>query len=161
MAKNNLKIFTLAALICVILLILYKKNNSSTNYNQKLENYNVNLEIIDKNNKRIANFDVALADNDEIRSYGLMNLNNLPKNHGMLFLFKKEQIIAMWMKNTKISLDMLFIDKNNNIVNIKHRAKPYSLDIISSEIKSNRVLEVNGGLAKELNIKIGHKIKIK
>ncbi len=88
-----------------------------------------------------------------------MNLDYLPINHGMIFDFKKEQIATMWMKNTRIPLDMIFIDKDHHIVNIE-TAKPYSLDLISSKAEVVKVLEINAGLAKKFGIKPQDKVKI-
>ncbi len=65
----------------------------------------------------------------------------------------------MWMKNTKIPLDIVFIDKDDVIVNIVTNTTPYSLDLIPSEAKVNKVLEINGGITKKLGIKIGDKIR--
>lgn len=129
-------------------------------FNADLKNYNAKLIIFDDNNQKKSQFLVAIADNDTIRGYGLMNLDYLKPNYGMIFLFDESKIVEMWMKNTKISLDMIFINQNNQIVNIKTKAKPYSLDIISSKLPVDKVLEINAGLVDKLNIKIGQKIKI-
>lgn len=128
-----------------------------SNFNSNPKNYNVKLQIF-ANNKEIANFMVAIANNNKTREYGLMNLENLNQGHGMLFLFDKNQVINMWMKNTLIALDMIFIDENNIIVNIKEHAEPRSLSIISSQKPVKKVLEINAGLSKKLAIKTGQKI---
>jgi len=129
-------------------------------FNRDLKNYNAKLQIFNTNNEQIAEFSIAVADDENKKMYGLMNLDKLPQTHGMLFPFFENQVIAMWMKNTRIPLDMLFIDKNNVIANIKIDAKPYSLEIISSEKAVKKVLEINGGLTKKLGIKVGQKIKV-
>jgi hypothetical protein len=103
---------------------------------------------------------VALANTAEKQSYGLMNLNSLPENLGMLFLKTEPQQIFMWMKNTVIPLDMIFIDKDFKINYIEKNTKPFSLDTISSKENSIGVLEINGGIADKLKIKEGHKILI-
>lgn len=128
-------------------------------FNRNLKNYNVKLQILNQNKKQVAQFSTAIADNNKKRRTGLMNLNILPDNQAMLFIFEKSNIITMWMKNTRIPLDMLFIDENDTIVNIKTNSTPYSLDIISSEKMVNKVLEINAGLTNKLGIKIGYKIK--
>jgi uncharacterized membrane protein (UPF0127 family) len=128
-------------------------------FNQDPKNYNVKLQILDKN-KEIANFMVAVPNDDSKKIYGLMHLKHLPENHGMLFTFITKRVITMWMKNTKIPLDMLFIDDNNIIVNIKENNPPYSLDLINSEVQASKVLEINAGLVKKYNIKIGQRLKI-
>ena len=88
-----------------------------------------------------------------------MFVDNFPNNRGMLFEFKEEQIVNMWMKDTLIPLDMLFIDKDKKIVNIKHEAQIKSLEIISSIQPVTKVLEINGGLAKKLEIAVGDQIE--
>lgn len=129
-------------------------------FNRDLKNYNAKLQIFDAAGEQITEFSIAIADDENKKMYGLMNLDELPQTHGMLFPFFKNEVITMWMKNTRIPLDMLFIDKHNLIANIKTNAEPYSLEIISSEKKVKKVLEINGGLSEKLGIKVGQKIKI-
>jgi uncharacterized membrane protein (UPF0127 family) len=126
-------------------------------FNRDPQNYNVKLQIID-GDKQVAGFLVAVADTNHKRMYGLMNLSKLEANHGMLFEFADNEVVAMWMKNTKIPLDMIFIDENNKIVSIKEDAVPHSLDIISSQEKIDKALEINAGLVKKFGIKIGQQI---
>ena len=130
-------------------------------YGKRLDDkkYNVKLQIINAKGDH-KEFRIAIATNRQEKEQGLMFVTKLANNYGMLFEFEREQVIAMWMKNTKIPLDMLFIDKNDKIVAIKHSAIPESLDLISSEYKVTKVLEINGGLCNSLEIKIGDLIKI-
>jgi uncharacterized membrane protein (UPF0127 family) len=107
----------------------------------------------------VAEFMIKIAKTIHDRQTGLMFVTELPENQGMIFENEREQQTGMWMKNTKISLDMIFIDKNNKIVAIKSRAVPESLDIISTDAKVLKVLEINGGLSEKLGIKIGYYIK--
>jgi len=127
-------------------------------FNRDPQNYNAKLQIID-NDKKVAEFLVAIADSDEKKSYGLMNLDKLPQDFGMMFHFNKNQMVFMWMKDTRIALDMIFIDENDIIQSITKNAKPYSLDIISSDVEVKKVLEINGGLVDKFKIKIGQKIQ--
>jgi len=87
-----------------------------------------------------------------------MYVKSLPRNYGMLFKFDSPRIASIWMKNTYISLDLLFIDKNQTIIKIHNDAKPLNLKSISSKLKVKWVLEVNGGLAKELEVNLGDKV---
>jgi len=107
---------------------------------------------------RIHKFEVYIADTKSKRKKGLMHVENLPRNYGMLFKFDSPRIASFWMKNTYISLDLLFIDKDQAIIKIHNDAKPLNLKSISSKLKVKWVLEVNGGLAEELEIKLGDKI---
>lgn len=122
------------------------------------KNYNVKLQIINDKNNNTNNFLVKVVKKKSDQEKGLMWVKNLPKNYGMLFEFENEEIIYMWMKNTKIPLDMIFIDKANKIIKISHNTKADSLEIISSKKPALKVLEINGGLAKKLEITIGDRI---
>jgi uncharacterized protein len=163
--KFDFKRFTFVFFTCVavVFIILRAPQNISASeileFNRNPKNYNAKLTILDAENKTVAEFLVARAITKEAKMYGLMNLDKLPENFGMLFEFDENQIINMWMKNTRISLDMIFIDENDVIVDLKTFAKPYSLDIISSQKEAKKILEINGGLTKKFAIKIGQKIK--
>jgi len=135
---------------------------SEQQFNRDLKNYNVKLQIFESTTKpKAIEFRVAIADNDKTRVEGLMNLQKLASNQGMLFIFDNNQIVNMWMKNTIIALDMIFIDENDVIVNIKENTEPFSLAIISSQKPAKKVLEINAGLSKKLGIKNGQKIVYK
>ena len=110
-----------------------------------------------RNSQEITKFQVAKAETDQQKTIGLMHIKTLPKNYAMLFTWQEPQKINMWMKNTYLPLDMVFFDENYQIMKIHSMAKPLSLDIISSEKKAKAVLEINGGLAKKLQLKLGDK----
>ncbi len=129
-------------------------------FNRDPKNYNVKLQILNPDNSSVAEFMVAIADDNNKKMYGLMNVESLPQNFGMLFPFNKIQVTTMWMKNTLIPLDMLFVDDHNIIVSIKNNATPQSLEIISSKKMVEKVIEINGGLASKLGIAVGQKITI-
>ena len=101
---------------------------------------------------------VAVVDNAEAQRRGLMWRQYLAPRNGMLFDFLQPKDIAMWMKNTLISLDLLFIAQAGEVVYIKHRAAPHSLDLITAGQEVRYVLEINGGEAEELNFAIGDRI---
>ncbi|WP_062014424.1 DUF192 domain-containing protein [Aureimonas sp. AU4] len=103
--------------------------------------------------------EVEIADTDASRETGLMNRSSMPANHGMLFDFKQTRPVAMWMKNTIIPLDMLFLDERGRIVNIATNAKPYSLDVIPSSGPVRYVLELNGGAAARYGAKAGDRLR--
>ncbi len=103
-------------------------------------------------------FEVEIADTAEKAARGLMYRSSIPSNSGMLFISKESRIWSMWMKNTQVPLDMLFFDEMNEIVYIKENASPYSLDIISYPFPVKGVLELKGGIVKELGIKLGDQL---
>ena len=104
-------------------------------------------------------FAVELADTPEQLSFGLMFRRALPQDAGMLFNYARPQKVAMWMKNTLIPLDMLFIDTSGYIVHIRQRAVPGSLEAISSKVPVRGVLELNGGTVSRLGITRGDKVR--
>tara|TARA_B100001059_G_scaffold140090_1_gene140238 strand:- start:221 stop:676 length:456 start_codon:yes stop_codon:yes gene_type:complete len=114
--------------------------------------------IIIKNNYKDVYFNVEIARKKIDRDKGLMFRKNLKLDKGMLFIFPNESKVSMWMKNTLISLDIIFISKNYKIVDIINNAKAMSKDILTSKVKAKYALEINAGLVKKLNIKIGNNI---
>lgn len=92
-------------------------------------------------------------------STGLMFIKKLDENLGILFVTREEQTLSFWMKNTYIPLDIAYINKNLEIVDI-HTMKPLDLTSIKSQHPASYALEVNAGYFKKHNIKIGDKIKI-
>ena len=107
-------------------------------------------------------FNVELAVTDEEREKGLMFRKNVPDGYGMLFDFKQDQMVTMWMKNTYVSLDMIFIKHDGRIARIAENTKVLSEDIIPSGQPVRAVLEVAAGTAKKYGIapgdKVGHPI---
>ena len=101
-----------------------------------------------------------MAQTEKDLRQGLMNIRNLPKNKGMLFVLRDSPHATMWMKNTYIFLDMLFLDCSFRIVDMHENAKPLSLDEIGSSKAFCYVLEINGGEVQNHNLKIGDKIFI-
>lgn len=92
------------------------------------------------------------------RAKGLMHRKHLADDHGMIFDFGDTVIARMWMKNTFIPLDMLFIRPNGKITNIARNTVPHSTEILSSDGKVRYVLEINGGLSAKLGISAGDQI---
>ena len=108
-------------------------------------------------NKNIT-FNVEIAKTIEERRTGLMYRKKLLNNEGMLFIFPREKIIQLWMKNTYIPLDVIFISENKVIVDIKKNMEKLSETIVKSKVKSRYALEFNAGLINKLDIKIGDKV---
>ncbi len=102
---------------------------------------------------------IEVADTLEEQARGLMYRENLPADQGMLFEFEEPKIATIWMKNTPITLDILFVRSNGKILKIEHFAKPYSLRSASSEAVVAAVVELNGGRARELGIMPGDVIR--
>src|SRR5690606_15746181 len=103
-------------------------------------------------------FSVEMATTPEEKATGLMHRKHLPDGQGMLFDFSPAQQVSMWMKNTYISLDMIFIGSNGRIVRIAENTEPLSTRIISSRRPVKGVLEVIGGTAKKYGIATGDRV---
>ena len=103
-------------------------------------------------------FKVELALSRQQQTQGLMYRRSLANDAGMLFIYGQESPVFMWMKNTLIPLDMLFIAGDGRIVHIAERTVPHSLETISSGRPVAGVLEVNGGTAARLGIQPGDRV---
>lgn len=103
-------------------------------------------------------FKVEMALDDETRERGLMFRQSLAPDGGMLFLWSRPVGIVMWMKNTPIPLDMLFVDRAGVIFRIAKQTVPYSLDHIPAGSPALGVLEVAGGTADRLGIHAGDRM---
>ena len=145
-------IFLLAAVVIVMVLL----------------SASVNRKTIDGKISRVCFgsrcFEVELAKAPEEIKTGLMFRKSLDKNKGMLFVFDKAAGHSFWMKNTLIPLDIVWLDKNGQIVFISENNQPCresSCSPISSGVKAKYVLETNAGTAKESGFKIGDKTVFK
>ena len=102
---------------------------------------------------------VELAQTPETRATGLMNRESMPADQGMLFEFDETRPVAMWMKNTLIPLDMLFIDPDGVVKRVKTNAQPLSLETIPSGAPVKYVLELNGGAAARFGVASGDRLR--
>lgn len=114
------------------------------------------LEIVTKNGVQV--FTVEIAKTEQERATGLMYRKELPEGKGMLFDFSPEQQVSMWMKNTFIPLDMIFVRSDGRILRIAENTTPQSEKIISSGGLVKGVIEVAGGTAKKLGITAGDRV---
>ena len=103
-------------------------------------------------------FDVEVADEEQERVVGLMFQTAMPTTQGMLFDFGSTAPIAMWMQNTVLPLDMIFIKPDGTVLRIEHNTTPFSRDIISSGGPVSHVLEVNAGIAKQIGLDVGDRV---
>ena len=99
---------------------------------------------------------VKVAKTEEEKQKGLMFVNKLSQTNGLLLLYKKPKIVNIWMHNTQIPLDIIFINNQNKVILIR-KGDPLSKKIISSITPVIGVLEIPEGCAKKLNIKVGDK----
>ncbi len=100
-------------------------------------------------------FEVWVADTAERAQQGLMFVSDLPEGRGMVFPLASPRVETMWMKNTYIELDMLFIGADGRVTKIIERARPMSTSILSSDTPVSAVLELRGGEVAKLALKVG------
>ena len=114
------------------------------------------LEIVTKSGVQV--FSVEVATTEEEKQTGLMYRKELADGKGMLFDFNPEQEVSMWMKNTYVSLDMIFIRADGRILRIAENTEPLSTKIISSKGPARAVLEVVAGTAQKYGIRPGDRV---
>ncbi len=98
---------------------------------------------------------VYLAQTNAQRGKGLMCVRQMPDDTGMLFWYQRPRVVSMWMKNTYIPLDMLFVQDTGRILNIAENTTPHSLDSVAATGIVSAVIELNGGTVSRLRIQSG------
>lgn len=165
--SNLYKIFVAIVLLAFIVLMLSdlftsKPKLVNTENIKKAEEYkftkNGELSFQSADGNYIDAIDLEFADNDHERSQGLMFRTEMAENQGMLFIFPSEARQSFYMKNTVISLDMIFINSKLEIVTIHKNTKPYDLSSYASTAPAQYVLETVSGYTDKRNIKIGDKV---
>ena len=106
-------------------------------------------------------FEIWIADTPQRQEQGLMFVRDLPATQGMLFPQGSPQVAHFWMKNTYIPLDMVFVSKDGRIAKIIANARPFSLNVLSSDVPVIAVLEIRGGEARELGLGVGDRVSWK
>jgi uncharacterized membrane protein (UPF0127 family) len=105
-------------------------------------------------------FDAWRADTPETREQGLMFVEDdeMGPDEAMIFVYETPQYVSMWMKNTRLSLDMLFADTNGCVVTVRERATPQSLADIRSSRRVTLVVELKAGTVARYGIKVGDRV---
>ncbi|WP_375238600.1 DUF192 domain-containing protein [Aurantibacter sp.] len=106
----------------------------------------------------ITQLDIEFAETEYETQTGLMYRNSMKQNQGMLFIFKDEKPRSFYMKNTRIPLDIIYINANQKIVSFQENAEPFNQNSLPSNKGAKYVLEVNAGLAKQWNLQVGNSI---
>jgi uncharacterized membrane protein (UPF0127 family) len=156
------KYYVIAGIIIAAIIILFvfpgilKKDNSEEVY--YMFQKEGELIISDSTNARKAVIDIEIADTDYDRQLGLMKRISMEEKQGMLFIFPAEAMQSFWMRNTLISLDMIFINSNKKIITIHKNTKVLSDQSYQSSAPAQYVLEVNAGFTDKYNIQAGDKI---
>jgi hypothetical protein len=111
--------------------------------------------VIESNLHACYRFDVFVADSESQKQRGLMFVRSLPLHYGMLFIYRDTAMHSMWMKNTYIPLDMVFIRGDGRVSSVARNTEPLSLRSVSSTEPVNYVLELNAGVTQRLSIDAG------
>ena len=108
--------------------------------------------IVHASNHACYRLDVYIAATNEQRSRGLMHVRSLPESTGMLFLYDRDARLSMWMKNTYIPLDILFVRADGTVSSVAYNTEPLSLESIAALEPVRYVLELNAGVAEKFSI---------
>lgn len=106
-----------------------------------------------------ARFTAEVADDPSERARGLMHREEMSLSAGMLFVYEQPQFVSFWMRNTLISLDMIFMDAEGVVQHVHHNAVPLSEEAIPGGNHIQYVFEINGGLAQQLGITPGSEMR--
>ena len=115
--------------------------------------------VLGEDGQETHSFQFEVAGTDPTRSIGLMHRAEIFKDRGMLFDFKRDRKVGMWMRNTFIPLDMLFLSSDGTVVTIAKNTVPHSEKTVSSRVRVRSVLELKVGTVARLGIKTGDSVK--
>ncbi len=104
-------------------------------------------------------FTLEVADRTDSRTFGLMRRDSMPADHGMIFVFDREEPRGFWMKNCRIPLDIIFMDSAGKVVSVK-QMKPYDLSSTSSDGPAQYAIELNQGVSESSGVKAGITLKL-
>ncbi|MEX2604959.1 MAG: DUF192 domain-containing protein [Gracilimonas sp.] len=161
--KFHLLLFTIPSLLLLSLTFFACGNEKPDE--KKIDKSGRQLEFTDEvtflNNtgNEIATIKVALADDNNKRNQGLMDVNELPADAGMLFIFPDENNRSFYMANTPLPLDIIFVNSDSTIVRIHHNTTPFSSNQLPSGQPAKYVVETNGGYCVSHDIQEGMKIR--
>jgi len=104
-------------------------------------------------------FDLEMARTSDEQATGLMKRDSMPENHGMIFIFQEERLLEFWMKDTRIPLDIMYLDAKGKVVSVA-QMQPYDLSSVSSNVDAEYAIELNAGMVKKIGIKAGDVLDI-
>ncbi|MBZ0178302.1 MAG: DUF192 domain-containing protein [Melioribacteraceae bacterium] len=171
-SKKSISVYLIGGIVIVILAAVFfmmsgNDNSSSpqTDYrrsNQESDLYKFKkegeLSFNSSDGEFLTSIDIEIAETLQERALGLMNRDKMDEKQGMFFIFPFEEEQSFWMRNTLISLDMIFVNSNNTIVKIHKNTKTQSDQSYPSNAPAIYVVEVIAGFTDKYNIKEGDKI---
>lgn len=135
-----------------------KKEDDTARQGRSIE-YSKEVTFLNSEGQEITSIQVAVADDAGERNMGLMDVNDLPADRGMLFVFEQQQPLSFWMANTPLSLDIFFVNEALEIVRIHQNTQPFSEKNLTSEKPARYVIETNGGFSLSHDIQEGMKVE--
>jgi uncharacterized protein len=124
----------------------------------RILDYTKEIHFLDNKGEKVSSILAAVVDTDEERNQGLMDVWQMPENNGMLFIFEYEAPLSFWMANTPLSLDIIFLNKDKEIVTIHSNTPPLSERQFESRENAMYVIEVNAGYCLKYDIREGLKV---
>lgn len=121
--------------------------------------YSREVTFMDSDGDEITTIQVAVADDADERNMGLMDVNNLPSDKGMLFIFEEQEPLSFWMANTPLSLDIFFVNESREIIRIHQNTRPFSDKNLTSEKPARYVIETNSGFSLSHDIREGMRVE--
>lgn len=171
--KGSMMIYVILFVVVSILMITINQNRKrgvANTQNSKYSNGQTNPNLFTKEGELkflnaagdlVTEIDIEIADDDMQTTQGLMYRRSMKPNRGMLFIFPDVEERSFWMKNTLLSLDIMYLNANKEIVSISENAPPKSEESIWSEVPAKYVVEVNAGFVSQYQIKVGDRITFK
>jgi uncharacterized membrane protein (UPF0127 family) len=159
MKTNYAPIIFLSMIILIGTSCATEKENNNETKTGRILNFTDTVTFLDTSNNEISVVRVAIADDQDERNQGLMDVNDLPSDAGMLFIFPEEEPLSFYMANTPLPLDIMFVNSDSVIVRIHHNTAPFDSKQLLSEAPAKYVVETNGGYAVSKDIREGHKIR--
>ncbi len=136
-----------------------KSNTKNTDRSPSLE-FVRSVSFLTTSGDTISTIEAAVADDAKKRNHGLMDVRDLPKSKGMLFIFDENEPRSFWMANTPLPLDIIFVNEELEIVRIHHSTQPFSEKNFLSEKPAKYVIETNAGYCVSHDIQEGMKVSI-
>lgn len=115
--------------------------------------------FLDQDNEVISTIRAAVADDQQERNQGLMDVTDLPSDAGMLFIFPEESELSFYMANTPLPLDIMFVNADSTIIRIHHNTTPFNSKQLLSDGPAKYVVETNAGYAVSNDIREGMKVR--
>ncbi|WP_246138156.1 DUF192 domain-containing protein [Fodinibius salinus] len=137
-----------------------KSNTKNTNDSGRTLEFVRSVSFLSASGDTASTVQVAVADDDTERNQGLMDVRDLPESKGMLFIFENNEPRSFWMANTPLSLDIIFVNNEGEIVRIHHSAQPFSEKNVKSDKPAKYVIETNAGYCISNDIQEGMNVSL-